>query len=232
MLPVEAKSELLVGLAVPQQVGRAVDVDGLGELRLLLAGRVADDRRQVDRSPRRRPSAELDGGRGRVTSPRMQLEEAIRAAGQEPMAAELERVEHADPVSLLQQHRDERRADVTGSAGDENSHRRLHPWWLESRLERREVVKGFLPQGETGKSSTPGPRPCGLLPLWCAGRRAITSHCRPSLPAQSGVVRSRRHYPRGRAGCQHRFLGSRGLEQARKREIRKGPNRVRHSSGR
>ena len=56
------------------------------------------------------------------------------------MAAELQGVEDPDAVALLQEHGDECRADVTGSAGDENSHRGLHPWWLETRLERRGCV--------------------------------------------------------------------------------------------
>ena len=118
-----------------QQVGGAVDVDGLGDLRLLLAGGVADDRGEVDD---RVDAVEgrLDGGR--VADVALdQLEEAVRAAGQEPVAAELEGVEDADAVPLLEEHRDQGRADVTGSAGDENSHRGLHPWWLETRLERR-----------------------------------------------------------------------------------------------
>ena len=135
MLPVEAKRNFWSGLRCREQVGGALDVDRLGELRLFLAGRVADDRRQVD--------DRLDAVEGRLGGRRVadvaldQLEEAIRAAGQEPMAAELEGVEHANAVSLLEEHRDQGRADVTGSAGDENSHRRLHPWWLETRLERR-----------------------------------------------------------------------------------------------
>ena len=68
-----------------------------------------------------------------------QLEEAVLAAGEQAVAAELERVEDADAVALLEEHRDERRADVTGSAGDENSHGETHPWLLWTRLGRRGV---------------------------------------------------------------------------------------------
>ena len=78
------------------------------------------------------------------------------------MAAELERVEHTDAVSLLQEHRDQGRADVTGSAGDENSHCRLHPWWLES-LERRGVEAKIAPQGEMGETTLQALVPAGSL---------------------------------------------------------------------
>ena len=66
-----------------------------------------------------------------------QLEEAVLAAGQQAVAAEPERVEDADAVPLLEEHRDQGRADVAGSAGDENSHGEIHPWLLGTRLERR-----------------------------------------------------------------------------------------------
>jgi hypothetical protein len=38
------------------------------------------------------------------------------------MPAEAEGVEDADAVALVQQHGDERRADIPGAAGDEDSH--------------------------------------------------------------------------------------------------------------
>ena len=173
-------------LAVPQQVGGAVDVDGLGELRLLLARRVADDRREVDD---RLDAVErrLRGGRvGHVAAD--QLEEAVRAAGQEAVAAELERVEHADPVSLLQQHRDERRADVTGSAGDENSHRGLHPWWLECAW-NVEVLSVNRAARRDGQVNTPGPRPCGL-PLRRSRRQSIVRLRGPALTRPGCPVRA------------------------------------------
>ena len=79
------------------------------------------------------PSTAFLTAAGSQTSPLMQLEEAVLAAGQEAVAAELEAVEDADAVPLFQEHRDERRADVTGSSGDEDSHGGTHPWWLDSR---------------------------------------------------------------------------------------------------
>ena len=111
---------------MPQQVGRPVDVDGLGDLGLFLAGRVADDRGQVDHGldP---VQGRLDG-RGIADVALDQLEEAVRAARQQAMAAESQVVEDSDAVTLIQQDRDQGRSDVTGSAGDENPHRRLHPW--------------------------------------------------------------------------------------------------------
>ena len=74
---------------------------------------------------------------GSQTSPLSSSKKRFGQQGEQAVAAELQGVENADAVSLLEEHRDQGRADVTGSAGDENSHGGLHPWWLESRLERR-----------------------------------------------------------------------------------------------
>ena len=51
-----------------------------------------------------------------------QLEEAVLAAGQEAVAAELEDVLDADRVPLFQEDRDQSRADIAGPAGDQDSH--------------------------------------------------------------------------------------------------------------
>ena len=79
------------------------------------------------------------------------------------MTAELERVEDADAVSLIQEHRDQGRADVTGSAGDEYPHCRLHPWWLDTRLERRVCEAKIAAQGEMGETTLQALVPAGSL---------------------------------------------------------------------
>ena len=161
------EEKLLVGLAVAEQVGGPVDVDRLGELGLFLAGGVADDGREMN--DRIHP---VEGrlGDGRVADVALdQLEEAIRATGQEAMAAELERVDDPNAVSLLEEHGDHGRADVTGSAGNEYSHRGLHPWWLETRLERRGCWIGD--RGGKARRGVQHARPSSLrpFPLCCSG---------------------------------------------------------------
>ncbi len=182
MLPVEAKRNFWSALRWREQVGGAVDVDRLGELGLFLAGRVADDRRQVN--DRVDPVQGRLGGRGVADVALLQLEEAIGAAGQEAMAAELERVEDSNAMPQLQQHGNQGRANVTGSAGDENSHRRLHPWWLETRLERR----GCRKETARGKARRADRTPqalvlAALIPLCLLGGQAI-----PSLQADPAAA--------------------------------------------
>ena len=67
----------------------------------------------------------LDVGFGSQTSPLRQLEEPVLAAGRAGRGRRTSSVvEHADPVTLLEEHRDQGRADVAGAAGDEDSHGR------------------------------------------------------------------------------------------------------------
>ena len=82
MLPVEAKRTFWSGLRWRSRVRGALDVGRLGDLRLLLAGRVADDGGEVD--------DRVDAVEGRLDGRRVadvaldQLEEAVlssRAAG-------------------------------------------------------------------------------------------------------------------------------------------------------
>src|ERR1700734_3824122 len=127
---------------MPEQVGGSVDVDRVGELGLFLAGRVADDGRQVND---RIDPVECRLGNGGVTDVALgQLEKAIGTTGQKTIAAKLERVDDPYAVPLLEEQGDHGRSDVAGSAGNENSHRGLHPWWLETRLERRGCWIGDL----------------------------------------------------------------------------------------
>ena len=86
------------------------------------------------------PSRAALAAAGSQTSPLISSKKRFEQHGKQAVAAELEAVEDSDTVSLLQKHRDQCRADITGSAGDEYSHRGLHPWWLETRLERRGCV--------------------------------------------------------------------------------------------
>ena len=51
-----------------------------------------------------------------------QLEEAVLAAGQEAVTAELERVVDADLMALVEEHRDQGRTNITSSAGDQYTH--------------------------------------------------------------------------------------------------------------
>ena len=150
-----------------EQVGGAVDVDGLGELGLFLAGGVADDGREVN--DRIHPVQGRLGGGGVADIALGQLEKAIGAAGQEAMAAKLEGVDDPNAVSLLEEHGDHGRSDVTGSAGNENSHRGLHPWWLETRLERRGCLIGN--RGGKARRGVQHARPSSLrpFPLCCSG---------------------------------------------------------------
>ena len=108
------------GLRMLQEHARALDVRGLGDLRLLLARRVADDRREVDDGVD--PFEGLLDPVGVGDVPLEQLEVAVLAAGEQPVAAELERVIDPDAVALLEEHRTRVRAHVAGAAGDQNSH--------------------------------------------------------------------------------------------------------------
>src|SRR5262249_16263813 len=125
-------------------------------------------------------------------------------AGQQPVAAELEGVEHADLVPLLQQHGDQGRADVTGTAGDENTHRGLHPWWLESRLERRGLCGVSPAARRDGQFPGPGARPCGLSLAWlrATGPPPLPGAVRSDLAA---AVLCGRHYRRVPRACQRQF---------------------------
>ena len=129
------EEDLLVGLAEAEEGAGALDVGRLGDVRLLLARGVADDGGEVDDGV---DAVERLADAVCVADVALdQLEEAVLAAGQQAVPAELERVEDADAVALLEEHRDQRRAHVAGSAGDQNSHGEAHPWWLWTRLERR-----------------------------------------------------------------------------------------------
>ena len=177
MLPVEAKRNFWSGLRSRSRLRGAVDVDRLGDLGLLLAGGVADDGGEVnDRVDA--VEGRLDGGR--VADVALdQLEEAVLAAGQQAVAAELERVEDADAVPLFEEHRDERRADVTGSAGDENSHGEAPS--LVARVRRawnvEVVVSEINPcgrQDETGRSTRQALVLAGTsITLRCVERQAF-----------------------------------------------------------
>ena len=82
----------------------AVHVDGLGELRLLLAGGVADDGGEVND----RVHA-IDGrldGRGVADVALLKLEEPVLAARQQTVAAKLEAIENPDAMPLFQEHGD------------------------------------------------------------------------------------------------------------------------------
>ncbi len=135
-------------------------------------------------------------GGGRVADVALgQLEEAIGAAGQEPVAAELEGVEDPNAVPLLEEHGDQGRSDITGSAGDENSHRGLHPWWLETRLERRGcLIEDRRAARRDGVLNTPGPRPCGLLRCGARADRRKSLASDDRSRTSSEVVLSGRHY--------------------------------------
>ena len=90
-----------VGLAELEQVPGALDVDRLRELGLLLAGGIADDGGEVN--DRLHAVHGRPGGGGIADIALHQLEEAILTAGQEPVTAELEVVQHPDAVPLFQQ---------------------------------------------------------------------------------------------------------------------------------
>ena len=152
------------------------------------------------------------------------------------MAAELQSVEHSNAVSLLEEHRDQGRTDVTGSAGDEYSHRRLHPWWLESRLERPESLV-VVTCGKTRRGdNTPGPRPCGLIR--CVARGPDESRIPDRSGANLSAARSRpagRHIRLVPPDCQRalfaigagRSAGSRRRAWNRSRDWSKfGPDRA------
>ena len=83
MLPVEAKRNFWSGLRSAQEGAGALDVGRLGDLRLLLAGRVADDRREVDD---RVDAVEglLDGRRRRETSPLISSKKRFWQQGSRP----------------------------------------------------------------------------------------------------------------------------------------------------
>ena len=95
-------------------------------------------------------------------------------------------------MSLLQQHRDQCRADVTGSAGDENSHRRLHPWWLETRLERRGCESVNRAARRDGQFEHARPSSLRPSPLRCSGdrRSSIAPGDGPHEPRRGRPVRA------------------------------------------
>ncbi len=143
---------------------------------------------------------------GSQTSPLISSKKRFEQQGKQAVAAELERVEDPNAVSLLEEHGDQGRADVTGSAGDEYSHRRLHPWWLETRLERRGCVRG----NACGKArrADQHARPSSLRPSSVVLLGATGDN--PFAPGESSrpspeVVLSGRHYRQVKTACQRHF---------------------------
>ena len=104
----------------------------LRDVRLLLAGGIADDSRQVD--DRVDAVERLLHRRGVADVALDQLKVAVLAARQQAVAAEAEAVQHADMVAQIEQHRDQRGPDITSAAGDENPHDVSHPWLRQTRL--------------------------------------------------------------------------------------------------
>ncbi len=157
------ENELLVGLPQPQERAGPFDVRRLSDVRFLLAGGIADDGRQVH--DRLDAFERLGHGLLVADVPFLQLEKPVRAAGQEPMPAKLQGIEHAHAVPLVEQHGDKGRPDVAGSAGDEDSHGEPHPWcsrraWCVIGLRDR-VVGSF--RSWSGSYERARPRPCGRL---------------------------------------------------------------------
>ena len=107
---------------VLDQRARALDVDGLRQLGVLGARRVADDRRQVHD---RLGAVERRAAGGGVADVAAQHPGAGRLErGRHVLLAVQQRVEHRDLVAGGQQLARRRRADVAGAAGDRDPHDR------------------------------------------------------------------------------------------------------------
>src|SRR4029077_8608945 len=114
-----------------------------------------------------------------------QVEEAIRAAREQAMAPELEGVQDPNAMALLQQHRDQCRGDVTGSAGDEYPHRRLHPW-----CSRRawNVECGVDEPGGKARRASQHARPSSLRPFSVVLLRAGSRDPRLGLSCRGDTI--------------------------------------------
>src|SRR5262249_36774878 len=110
------EEDLLLAPAEAQEGSGALDVGGLGDVGLLLAGGVSDDGGEVD-DGLDAVEGLLDGGL--VADVALdQLEEPVLAAGEQPVPSEPQAVEDADAVAQVQEHGNERRADVAGTPCD------------------------------------------------------------------------------------------------------------------
>ena len=98
------EQDLLIGLAEAQEGAGALDVGGLGDLGLFLAGGVADDGGQVDDGVDAIEG--LADAVGVAEVARDQLEGPALAAGEQAMAAESEVVKDADAMPLVEEHGD------------------------------------------------------------------------------------------------------------------------------
>lgn len=101
----------------------AVEVHPFGQIGLELAGRIVGDPGDVDHDLLAREDRRVEGADvgPHDVEPRREL------LGELPeRVAEIEAVEHGDLVPTLEEERDEGRADVTTTAGDEDLHGPAH----------------------------------------------------------------------------------------------------------
>ena len=133
------------------------------------------------------PSRALATAFSSQTSPLISSKKRFWQQGSRPCPPNSERVEDADAVPLLQEHRDQRRADVAGSAGDENSHGETHPWLLGRawNVEGGEWVGRR--QGETG-ANAPGPVLAALITIALRGCRTILRSPERGVPGSTSAI--------------------------------------------